>query len=328
MQALRDISISIDRGQVFGLLGSNGAGKTTLVKLIAGLITADSGKIQLFNEPVDESNLQIILSHVGLVTNNERTFYWRLSGRQNLEFFAILNDLSPGIRKKKICKLLNQLELDDIADRPFMTYSTGQKQRFAIARSLLNDPRILLFDEATANLDPLSTKKLLAFVKNILVEEKRKTIVWCTHNLAEAERVCDNIAILHEGRMLIQGTLEELQHRLSGTTKFSITVRNWRNSVAQALPVSPVSVARENDAQCQLSFQCREDELPPLLRTLLANGVDVFRCARMDLQLEEIFEKEILRKDKQSSPPGDDSRCVQIRLGSIATQGSSGTGTA
>lgn len=301
--ALKDVSLSIDQGQVFGLLGSNGAGKTTLVKLIAGLISADAGNIKLYGETVGENNLETILAHVGLVTNNERTFYWRLTGRQNLDFFATLNNLPTKEKRNKIIQLLKQMELEDIADRPFMTYSTGQKQRFAIARSLLNDPRILLFDEATSNLDPLSTKRLVTFVKDVLVDEKQHTILWCTHNLAEAEKVCDHLAILHEGSLISQGTLNELQARLTKTTKFTITTKNWRDSLNRQLTVLPECVEQQG-THWELTFQCDQEIVPTLLRELVSNQVDVYNCTRKNLQLEEIFEKEILRESISSLPSG------------------------
>jgi ABC-2 type transport system ATP-binding protein len=299
VDALKDISLSIGRGQVFGLLGSNGAGKTTLIKLIAGLISPDEGRLKLFGQAVDEDRLDIILSHVGLVTNNERTFYWRLTGRQNLDFFGTLYNLPSQERKKTLNQLLVQMELEDIADRPFMTYSMGQKQRFAIARSLLNNPRILLFDEATTNLDPLSTKRLLRFVKDVLVCEKQHTILWCTHNLAEAEKVCDNIAIIHKGRIISQGTLSELQARCSKTSQFSIIVQNWHTNLAAQLAIPPEVVEAQEHDTAKLIFACPGDMIPTILRELLANQVNVFQCTLNNLQLEDIFEEEIQRENRR-----------------------------
>lgn len=295
--ALKDVSLSIAQAQVFGLLGSNGAGKTTLIKLIAGLISPDEGQLKLFGQTVDEDRLDIILSYVGLVTNNERTFYWRLTGRQNLDFFGTLYNLPSQERKKTLDQLLVQMELEDIADRPFMTYSMGQKQRFAIARALLNNPRILLFDEATTNLDPLSTKRLLRFVRDVLVGEKQHTILWCTHNLAEAEKVCDNIAIVHKGRIISQGSLSELQARCSKTSQFSIIVENWHTTLAAQLAMPPEVVEAQGHDTSKLIFACPEDMIPTILRELLANQVNVFQCTPNNLQLEDIFEEEIQREN-------------------------------
>jgi ABC-2 type transport system ATP-binding protein len=294
VNALEDISMSISKGQVFGLLGSNGAGKTTLVKLAAGLITADSGYIELFGQPVNEGNIEMFLSHVGLVTANERSFYWRLSGRQNLEFFGKMYDLPSKTRNTKINHLVEQLELKDFADRPFMTYSTGQKQRFAIARSLLNDPGVLLFDEATSALDPVAGKKLLTFIKDVLVKKHQKTIIWCTHNLAEAEKICDSMAILHKGRIIAQGTLDEMQAKVSKTAEYLIISRKWKDSLQTNLSIRPETVEEKNNGITELVFKCLKDELPIVLKDLIAQQVEVYDCSRKNLQLEEVFEKEIL----------------------------------
>ena len=292
--ALQDVSMSVNKGEVFGLLGSNGAGKTTLVKLLAGLITPDSGYIKLFGQTVSETNLELFLSYVGLVTGNERSFYWRLNGRQNLDFFGKLFNLSPKKRKDKITQLLEQLELQDIADRQFMTYSAGQKQRFSIARSLLNDPEILLFDEATSALDPMATKKLIMFVQDMLVGKQQKTIIWCTHNLAEAEKICDSIAILLKGKIVTSGTLNEMQSKVSKTTEYLITVKNWQDSLQNHFNIKPETTEAKPNGFSTLMFKCLSDELPIVLKELIAQQVEVYDCARKNLQLEEVFEKEIL----------------------------------
>ena len=286
--------MSVNKGEVFGLLGSNGAGKTTLVKLLAGLITPDSGYIKLFGQTVSETNLELFLSYVGLVTGNERSFYWRLNGRQNLDFFGKLFNLSPKKRKDKITQLLEQLELQDIADRQFMTYSAGQKQRFSIARSLLNDPEILLFDEATSALDPMATKKLIMFVQDMLVGKQQKTIIWCTHNLAEAEKICDSIAILLKGKIVTSGTLNEMQSKVSKTTEYLITVKNWQDSLQKHFNIKPETTEAKPNGFSTLMFKCLSDELPIVLKELIAQQVEVYDCARKNLQLEEVFEKEIL----------------------------------
>lgn len=292
--ALQNVSISVNKGEVFGLLGSNGAGKTTLVKLLAGLMTPDSGSVKLFDQTVDETNLELFLSHVGLVTGNERSFYWRLTGRQNLEFFGKLFNLPIKSRRKIISQLLEQLELLDIADRQFMTYSAGQKQRFSIARSLLNDPEILLFDEATSALDPVAKKKLTIFVQEVLIGTHNKTIIWCTHNLAEAEKLCDSIVILLKGKVITQGTLEEIQSKVSKTTEYIISAKNWYDSLQEHLNIKPENIETKPDGLTKLMFKCLRDELPIVLQELIAQRVEIYDCARKNLQLEEVFEKEIL----------------------------------
>lgn len=206
-----------------GLLGPNGAGKTTLIKILSTLVTPDSGEGSISGLSLATQSLAI-RNKIGLVSTNDRTFYWRLTGRENLDFFATLYNLHGSVKAERINKALQLTGMEDKAYSRFMSYSSGQKQRLAIARAMLSDPEVLLMDEATTSLDPIATRKLLTFTKETLARQAQKTIIWCTHNLHEAEEICDHATILHKGKVLYSGTLEEMSD--SGSQNIELAFSN------------------------------------------------------------------------------------------------------
>lgn len=212
-RAVDDVSLTVSRGEIFGLLGPNGAGKTTLIKILCTLLLPTSGRAAINGMDLQRDAAQIRAS-VGLVTGDERSFYWRLSGRENLEFFAALYNLERRRARERVAELLDLVGLTQDAERAFQSYSAGMKQRLAIARSLLNDPEILFLDEPTKSLDPLAMAKLHAFLRDELVARLRKTIWLTTQRLDEAEKLCDRIAFMRQGRILAVGTFAELGARL------------------------------------------------------------------------------------------------------------------
>jgi len=213
-RALEDISFSLKKGQILGVLGPNGAGKTTLLKIISTLILPDKGSVTVNGSRmgIDDDKIK---SFIGLVSSQERSFYWRLSGRQNLEFFASLYDLKNA--KEKIQELFNLFKID-YQDNRFDSYSTGMKQKFALIRGLLNDPELLLLDEPTKSLDYTTALNLRNFIKENLVREKRKTVIFTTHHIDEASDFCDLFMILHKGRLFALGTLDELRKKVNNPT--------------------------------------------------------------------------------------------------------------
>jgi ABC-2 type transport system ATP-binding protein len=205
---LDNLSLAIPRGELHSLLGKNGAGKTTLLKLLANVLLPDAGEIliQSQNAAPNDPNFR---RHIGYVLAEERSFYWRLTGRQNLVFFAQLNNLFGRLAREKIEFLAALTGISPALDTMFKDYSTGMKQKLAIARGLLSDPDILLMDEPTRSLDPVDAEKLRTFIRNILVGQERKTILLATHNLDEAKRISQGIALLQKGRIAFHGNPEE-----------------------------------------------------------------------------------------------------------------------
>jgi ABC-2 type transport system ATP-binding protein len=207
--ALDGLDICVERGRVFCLLGPNGAGKTTLIKILATLVLPDGGRASVDGYDVDR-HPGPVKSAVGLAINDERSFYWRLTGRQNLEFFGALYGLNGQAGNRRIDDVLRLTRLEAAAGLRFNAYSTGMRQMLAFARALLADAAILLVDEPTRSLDPQAADRIGSFLRGELVEGRGKTVFWATHDLAEAATFAHEIAVIDRGRIRLQGTLESL----------------------------------------------------------------------------------------------------------------------
>ncbi len=210
--AVDHVNISVREGSVFGLLGSNGAGKTTLIKMLATLVIPSEGTAIVGGYDIVKNDRKV-RECIGLIKGGERGFYYRLSGRQNLLFFASLYQIPLSEAKIRVKRLLDFVGLQEHADKKVKEYSSGMKAKLAIARALLADPPILLMDEPSKGLDPGAAKKLRKFIVDEL-KKKGKTILLTTHNLHEAEAVCDEVAIMDKGKILISDTLLNLKQSI------------------------------------------------------------------------------------------------------------------
>ena len=211
VQALEGISFSVKQGEILGILGPNGAGKTTLLKILSTLILPDQGTVLIQNNRCGQND-EKIKSLIGLVTCEERSFYWRLTGRQNLEFFAPLYGLSRQETKSRVEEFFKLFEID-YADKRFDSYSTGMKRKFSLIRALLHHPKVLILDEPTKSLDYHAAQELRDFIK--CKTKENVTTLFATHQMQEAEALCDRFLILHQGKLRGLGTLEELRKQLS-----------------------------------------------------------------------------------------------------------------
>jgi ABC-2 type transport system ATP-binding protein len=218
VEALRNVSFEIADGEIFGLIGKNGAGKTTLTKIIATLVQPTSGKVSVngFDSVKDEVKVR---SLIGLATAEERSFYWRLNCEQNLMFFARLCGLSDKESRCRIGELFEELGLKELRLRRFSDLSTGNKQRLAIARSLLTKPPCLLLDEPTRSLDPIAASNLRELIANL----KNVSILLTSHNLTEVEELCSRVAIISNGEIRAIGKPEELRREHRQNQQVSIT---------------------------------------------------------------------------------------------------------
>ncbi|HXE75806.1 MAG TPA: ABC transporter ATP-binding protein [Candidatus Xenobia bacterium] len=204
-RALDAVTLSVETGEVFGLLGPNGAGKTTLLKILCTLLEPNRGRALLFGHDVVRGSAAV-RRHLGYCPGQERSFYLRLSARENLRFYGTLNNLPPVRLAARIEAVLEELGLAAAADEPVRNYSTGMLQRLALARALLHEPRVLVFDEPTRSLDPAGAAWWRSYVRQELAQRRGCTLLVATHNLAEAEEVCDRLAVIHRGRLQALGT--------------------------------------------------------------------------------------------------------------------------
>lgn len=207
--ALKEINLQVKEGEIFCLLGPNGSGKTTLLKILATLILPAGGTAYINGFEIISQPMAVRAS-IGLVTGEERSFYWRLTGRENLKFYATLYNLRQRTAKDRINYLINLLKIES-PDRRVGEYSAGMRQRLGIARGLLHDPSVLLMDEPTKSLDPGITHELWTFIKDCLGKKEKKAIIITTHNLHEAGQIGDRLGILRNGELISSGTIEELK---------------------------------------------------------------------------------------------------------------------
>jgi ABC-2 type transport system ATP-binding protein len=221
--ALMNVTISVREGDFFALLGPNGAGKTTLIKILNTLILPSSGKAFVGGFDISTHDSEV-RRKIGYVVSDERSFYWRLTGRQNLTFFSALNNLSAGDAAARIKRLLQVVELEQDADRMFKDYSTGMRQKLAIARGLLTDPDIIFMDEPTKSLDPITARHIREMVKEKVMGERKRSVLYATHNLQEAEELCNRIAIISNGVIRYTGTVDALKNEYRRDARYVIRV--------------------------------------------------------------------------------------------------------
>ncbi len=202
------VSFEIGRGEIFGIVGPNGAGKTTIMKILSHLTSPTSGSARVCGFDI-EREWNDALRCIGYCISEERSFFWRLSGRENLRFFADLLEVPVKTARARIEELLEMLELSDVAGERFMNYSSGMKQKMAIARSLLAEPHILLMDEPTRGLDPRAASDLRSFIREYVTRQD-KTAVITTNQVIDIENLCNRIAILNRGRIIAQGTIPDI----------------------------------------------------------------------------------------------------------------------
>lgn len=223
VEALRDVTFDVRSGEIFGLIGRNGAGKTTLTKIVATLVQPTTGTVTVRgNDSVlhDEQ----VRRQIGLATAEERSFYWRLTGEQNLMFFARLHGLSDRTAKQRMRELFGKLELDEVAGRRFGEMSTGNKQRLAVARAMLSHPPVLLLDEPTRSLDPLAAARMRELISSLARQNPPVTILLTSHNLAEVETLCERVAIISRGRIRAIDTPQHLRSLTSKSEQVHVTI--------------------------------------------------------------------------------------------------------
>jgi ABC-2 type transport system ATP-binding protein len=287
--AVTDVTLTVRPGELFGLLGPNGAGKTTLTKMLCTLIVPSRGRAQVAGFPLAQA--AAIRAAVGLVVSDERSFYWRLTGRRNLAFFAALHGLHGPAAAERVNQVLAEVDLQPQAEKRFSDYSTGMRQRLAIARSLLHRPRLLFLDEPTRSLDPLATQRLQELIGR-LNGEAGVTIFLITHDLAEAEKLCQRLAVMHQGRIQAVGTPAELRRLLQPQLQYQLRTGPVDSVLCDRLAQLAPGLRREQQPDhCRLSFHLAENDsrLTAVLDTLRRHAVTIQAIESRPPSLEEVF---------------------------------------
>ena len=219
--AVEDISFRIAKGELFGLLGPNGAGKTTTVKMLTTILLPTAGIASILGLDL-RKDTQEIRKRIGFTFGGARGLYGRLTARDNLLYFAELYALDPGLSQKRIAEMLALVGLTERADDRVETFSSGMQQRLHLARALLHDPEVIFLDEPTVGIDPVGARELRQTIKNL--RQAGKTIMLTTHYMAEAEELCDRIAIVNKGKIVAMDTPTNLRKGISPESIIEITV--------------------------------------------------------------------------------------------------------
>ncbi|BAJ62045.1 ABC transporter ATP-binding protein [Anaerolinea thermophila] len=284
-RALEDLSFTVGEGEVFALLGPNGAGKTTTVRLLNGLYRATAGSVRVLGlEPATQG--EQVRAQTGVLTESP-ALYERLTARQNLRFFGEMAGMPAGELRRRMEELLEFFDLAERADERVATFSKGMKQRLALARALLNRPKILFLDEPTAGLDPEASRQVRELIAS-LRRENGQTVFLCTHILTEAERLCDRVLILHQGRALAVGSLAELQQRFNPGVWVEVQLLEPR-AIAPG-DLTPALQVQAQDALLRVQVSRLED-IPTLIHRLAGLGTPILRVEPLRPSLEEIYFK-------------------------------------
>jgi ABC-2 type transport system ATP-binding protein len=287
--AVDDISFDVQPGELFGLLGPNGAGKTTTVKMLTTLLIPTSGTARVLGHDVVKQ-ADAIRPRIGFIFGGERGLYWRLSGVDNLRYFASLYHVAPAVSKKRIPYLLELVGLADRGQEKVEGYSRGMKQRLHVARTLLHDPEVLFLDEPTIGLDPVGAREVRQVIRNLQAENK--TILLTTHYMFEADALCQRIAVIDHGRIVALDTPEGLKRHVQDLSVIELEVFGVALEVLdrlRALPfVDTLSVENREQKQALLIHSPRGSAAVPDLLAAL-NGLRVGRVLVREPTLEDAY---------------------------------------
>ena len=211
LRALDKVNLSMPAGEIFGLLGPNGSGKSTTIKVILGLIRPSEGSCKVFGRSAGSQESRC---RIGYLPENP-VFYRFLTGRELVRFFASISGMHRGLRAEAVEQALETVRMLSCADRRVRTYSKGMLQRIGLAQALVHDPDILVLDEPMSGLDPIGTREVMDILQRL--RSRGKTILLASHLLARVEEVCDRIAILHKGRLVRSGSVEDIVHSTDST---------------------------------------------------------------------------------------------------------------
>ena len=207
--AVNGVSLSCRPGEIYGLLGANGAGKTTMLRMLATILAPSEGTAIVAGYDVAKDP-QMVRSLVGFLST-ATALYGRLSAQEMVEYFGRLHGLDEPTLRRRIDVIFARLEMNDFRDRRCDKLSTGMKQKVSIARTLVHDPSVMIFDEPTVGLDVMAARAIVGFIREC--RDNGKTVIFSTHIMSDVEKVCDRIGIIHDGKLLIEGTLSELRAR-------------------------------------------------------------------------------------------------------------------
>ena len=282
--AVADVDLTVGEGELLALLGPNGAGKTTTVRMLTALLHPTAGDAWVAGFHVVKEPMQV-RRHVGLLTEQPGV-YLRMSGLDYLQFFGELHGIDPAASRPRALALLDRFDMAKAAGRRVGEYSKGMRQKLAIIRSMLHDPPVLMLDEPTSAMDPQSAKTVRDAISQL--RDDRRTILLCTHNLAEAEQLADRIAIIRRGRIIAKGTPKELTHQLLGEPLMEVQLAHPLDGLASELAAL---IVVEDSGPAWFRFRAADPVAinPQVLRALNGLGAEVVTLSHVPQGLESIY---------------------------------------
>jgi len=291
--AVNGVDIQIECGEIFGLLGPNGAGKSTTIRMLCTLLEPTSGTAHVNGfDIVTQAN--DVRRSLGTVLAGERSIYWKLTGRENLEYFAALNHIPTAVAKKRVDELIERMELKDRANELVEKYSTGMRQRVAIAKALLARPPILLLDEPTLGLDPQAARNLRELIAQL--KQEGHTILLTTHYMEEADLLSDRIGIIDAGKIIALDTPKGLKQRIDQKEIIRLEVTGWQEYIAEKLraiqEVENLVAMQQGQADLwEVNMQATNSRavLPKLMESVSQNGTRLVNMNIVKPSLEDVF---------------------------------------
>jgi ABC-2 type transport system ATP-binding protein len=296
--ALDGVNLTIEKGELFGILGPNGAGKTTLTRILATILLPTSGSAEVFGLDVVK-HAKAIRPRIGIVFGGERGLYWRLSGRDNLQYFADLYRMPPEVTRKRIPELLELVGMTERANERVEGYSRGMKQRLHIARGLLHDPELLFLDEPTIGLDPVAARDLRQVIHDLNVAGK--TIFLTSHYMFEMDALCKRVAVVNKGTILVTDTPSALKKLVANLEVVEIECFGVPNELVEKLrrhpSVESVNIEMLDQTQLlQIQAPAGAEKIQEFLTIL--NGIQVRKVVTRQPTLEDAYVKLVGKESK------------------------------
>jgi len=289
--ALDGVSLNVGRGEIFGVLGPNGAGKTTMIRILSTLLLPSGGSASVMGFDV-EHEPERVRHVINMASGAEKAGYDFISAKRNLWFFSQLYGIEPELAEKRITDLSERLGLTRYLERKFYALSTGYRQRATIARAFINDPRVVFLDEPTIGLDVMTARSIRDFLKDEALQHDR-TIMLATHNMAEVDAICDRVAIIDKGKIIAQGSPDELKRTLGVPALVMevsppeknfemltqvVGVKGFTSASDEERDLSTVQVVVEDDGAARRSEEAMTN-----------SGHKVIASWRKETTLEEVF---------------------------------------
>jgi ABC-2 type transport system ATP-binding protein len=291
--AVNGVDLEIRRGEIFGLLGPNGAGKSTTIRMLCTLLEPTSGTARVNGYDVVTQSNQV-RRNLGTVLAGERSIYWKLSGRENLQYFAALYHIPPTVAKKRVEELIERMEIKDRANELVEKYSTGMRQRIAIAKALLARPPILLLDEPTLGLDPQAARNLRELIAQL--KQEGHTILLTTHYMEEADQLSDRIGIIDTGKVIALDTPEGLKRRIDQKEVIRLELTGWHDDLADKLKsitgIESLTSHQKGEAdlwEVNMQAQNSRHALPRIVESISGNGTRLVNMNIVKPSLEDVF---------------------------------------